>query len=372
MEADTSKCVAEGPGISSAEINSTTTFTVSVKDHHNNPCTHPHRLTTTLHSLVDDSIAEIKQISKDDATYEVLYTAAQRGRHQLSVAVNGVEIQRSPFDVFIKVPPTQLNEPVHTIEELNSPYCIAITSNFELIVSECMSYKVSIRTRNGKKKKDFGTMGSREFKHPCGVAVDNSDYCIFVADCEKHCIQKFSPQGQCVKLVGKKGSGCLEFNNPYGLKLNNKKLYVCDTRNYRIQVFDTELNYITSIGGVKGSGPGEFNGSFDLSFDNCSMLHITDKHNHRVQVFDECGKYVRQYGQTGNEPAYMYIHVDRDFVYVSEQNSQCVYVFTTVSGEFVCTVGSGPGVLRLPCGVAVDADGFVYVCDRYNNCVQIF
>ena len=80
MEADPSKCVAEGPGIISAETNSTTTFTVSVKDHLNKPCTHSHQLTTTLRSLVDGSVVETTQTSKDEATYEVQYTAAQRGR----------------------------------------------------------------------------------------------------------------------------------------------------------------------------------------------------------------------------------------------------------------------------------------------------
>ena len=118
LEADPSKCVAEDPGIRSAEVNTTTTFTVSVKDHLNKPCTFPHQLTTTLRSLVDGSIVETTQTSKDEATYyEVQYTATQRGRHQLSVAVNDVEIHGSPFAVFIKMPPTQLGTPVQVIKD---------------------------------------------------------------------------------------------------------------------------------------------------------------------------------------------------------------------------------------------------------------
>ena len=35
-------------------------------------------------------------------------------------------------------------------------------------------------------------------------------------------------------------------------------------------------------------------------------------------------------------------------------------------------LGSGPGELRHPHGVVVDTDGFVYVCDLFNNRVQIF
>ena len=382
MEADSRKCVAEGPGIRSAETNSTTTLTVSVKDHLNKPCTRPHQLTTTLRSLVDGSVVETTQTSKDEATYDVQYTATQRGRHQLSVAVNGVEIHGSPFAVFIKTPPTQLGTPVQEIRGLDGPYCIAINSDSELIVSECGSHKISVYTRRGGKEHEFGSLGEGkgEFKCPIGVAVDKSDGCIFVADSSNHRIQKFTRDGHFMKLVGgpMSGSGPMHFNGPRGLKLNNNKLYVCDARNHRIQVFDTELNYITSIGGGKGSGPGQFNLPWDVSFDDSSMLHVTDRNNDRIQVLDQDGKYVREYGQRGsdlgqlNQPAF--IHVDHDYVYVSELFNHYVSVFTT-SGRFVRTIGghgSGPGELCGPLGVVVDTDGFVYVCDCYNDCVQIF
>ena len=382
MEADPSKCVAEGSGFRSAETNSTTTFTVSVKDHLNKPCTHPHQLTTTLRSLVDGSVVETTQTSKDEATYEVQYTATQRGRHQLSVAVNGVEIHGSPFAVFIKIPPTQLGTPVQVIRGLELPYCIAINSDSELIVSERGSHKISVYTRRGEKKHEFGSYGEGkgEFKYPTGVAVDKSDGCIFVADSDNNRIQKFTRDGHFMKLVGgpMSGSGPMQFNYPMGLKLNNNKLYVCDSYNRRIQVFDTELNYITSIGGGRGSGPGQFNEPCDVSFDNSSMLHVADHYNDRIQVLDQDGKYVREYGQRGSDLGQLqlpaFIHVDHDYVYVSEWCNPCVSVFTT-SGRFVRTIGrleSGPGELRDPLGVVVDTDGFVYVCDSGNNRVQIF
>ena len=382
MEADPSKCVAEGPGIRSVETNSTTTFTVSVKDHLNKPCTHPHQLTTALRSLVDGSVEETTQTSKDEATYEVQYTATQRGRHQLSVAVNGVEIHGSPFAVFIKTPPTQLGTPVQEIRGLNGPYCIAINSDSELIVSECHSHKISVYTRRGGKKHEFGSegKGKGEFKCPTGVAVDKSDGCIFVADINNHRIQKFTRDGHFMKLVGgpMSGSGPMQFNDPMGLKLNNNKLYVCDSGNDRIQVFDTELNYITSIGGGEGSGPGQFNHPWDVSFDDSSMLHVADRYNDRIQVLDQDGKYVREYGQKGSGLGQLqwpaFIHVDHDYVYVSELIKHCVSVFTT-SGRFVRTIGrrgGGPGELHFPRGVVVDTDGFVYVCDYYNDRVQIF
>ena len=61
------------------------------------------------------------------------------------------------------------------------------------------------------------------------------------------------------------------------------------------------------------------------------------------------------------------------YVYVTDYGKHCVPVFT--KGEHVTTFGqkgSGDGDFNGPCGVYVDEDGFVYVCDCYNNKVQIF
>ena len=163
-----------------------------------------------------------------------------------------------------------------------------------------------------------------------------------MADSSNNCIQKFTRVGQFMKLVGgpMSGSGPMQINHLHGLKLNFNNLYVCDTLNHRIQVFDTELNYITSIGGGEGSGPGQFNQPRDVSFEDSSMLHVTDYMNDRIQVLDQDGKYVREYGQRSSGLGQLkypaYIHVDLDYVYVSDL--YCVSVYTT-SGRFVHAIG---------------------------------
>ena len=117
------------------------------------------------------------------------------------MAVNGVEIHGSPFAVFIKMPPTQLGTPVQVIEGLNGPYCIAINSDCELIVSERGSHKISVYTRRGEKKHEFGSEGKGKgvFKHPTGVAVDKSDGCIFMDNNGNNRVQKFTRDGHFMK-----------------------------------------------------------------------------------------------------------------------------------------------------------------------------
>ena len=60
--------------------------------------------------------------------------------------------------------------------------------------------------------------------------------------------------------------------------------------------------------------------------------------------------------------------------YVTEWGSHRVSVFHT-SGEFVHSFGkkgSDRGELNSPRGIAVDQDGFVFVCEEGNNRIQVF
>ena len=373
FEADPTKCEAYGPGITTAEINTTATFKVSVVDQQNRPCTRLTQLTTRLQSRVDGSIVETALMSEDAATYQVQYTATQRGRHQLSVAVNGVEIPGSPFGVFVSIAPTALGTPVHVIKGLNYPRGIATSRDSDVIV--CDDHKITVYTMKGEKIRQFGSegKGKGQFSGPCGVALD-SDGCIYVSDTGNQRIQKFTFDGQYITSVTDKNL----IGGLRGLKINNNKLYVCDEDKNRILIFDRELNYITHIGGSKGSGPGQFNWPHDIAWDSSSILYVADRGNGRIQVFDEDGRYVREFGQRGSGHGELsaphYIDVARDLVYVSEWGNSCVSVFDT-SGRFVRTVGRqgrGPGGLLYPSGISVSEDHFVCVCDSGNSRVQIF
>ena len=64
-----------------------------------------------------------------------------------------------------------------------------------------------------------------------------------------------------------------------------------------------------------------------------------------------------------------------DVVYVSEgRSNHRVSVFTS-EGLFLTSFGgegTEPGKFLFPSGLAVDSSGFVYVCNNWNNRVQVF
>ena len=52
-----------------------------------------------------------------------------------------------------------------------------------------------------------------------------------------------------------------------------------------------------------GNGPGEFNRPEGLCVDKQDRLYVADSCNHRIQIFDPQGKFLRTYGKAGRGSA---------------------------------------------------------------------
>ena len=150
---------------------------------------------------------------------------------------------------------------------------------------------------------------------------------------------------------------------------------MCDKDNGRIQVFDSDLNFIQSF---RTTGPGQLKEPSNIGFDTQENIYIISQSEHRVLVFSEDGQYLRHFGQKGRGKGALSfpggLCVSGDYVYVAEWGNDRVSVFCT-SGQFVHSFGKeglSRGELDSPYGIAVDCDGFVFVCNAGNKCIQVF
>ena len=255
---------------------------------------------------------------------------------------------------------------------LKGPYGIAINSRGEMIISEYGGDQISIFDVRGQKIRTFGSRGDspEQMKYP-GIAIDDADN-IYVSSADK--LQKFTSSGELIKCVGQRGSKEEEFNVPRGVTLYDNQVYVCDSFNDRIQVFDLDLNFIRSIGSC-GKGRGEFNAPLDVKFDSARNMYVAEYGNKRVQVMDVNGRFIRAFGQEGkgklSGPSAL--HIVDNFVYVSDISGHCIVVYET-SGQFVTSFGRRghkEGEFNLPFCITSCADGFIYVSDLGNDRVQI-
>ena len=68
-------------------------------------------------------------------------------------------------------------------------------------------------------------------------------------------------------------------------------MYVCDSYNHCIQIFDLNLNFVRSIGS-HGKARGEFNQSHDIKFDTAGNMYMAEWGKRRVQVMDRSGQFI--------------------------------------------------------------------------------
>ena len=319
--------------------------------------------------------------------YTIHCSPVTNGHHQVNVQVNDVQVASTslviPFNPYL-----DNITPVRTIPKRNGPWGVAVTDDGHIIVSECSHLRVAVLDKDGKKVKSFGQKsrgsGNIKFSYPRGVAITPDNF-ILVAD--NHKIQKISMDGKCVKSVGKEGSGPLDFNCPYGVTISSKtgQIYATDCNNHRIQVLNLDLTFSHTFG-TKGSGEGQFNKPKDIAIDRQGLVYVTDAGNCRIQTFTSEGQFLSQFGTIGSGPGQLIypvgIVVDDNLIYIVDTianiedfGNHRISIFTT-DGQFVRSFGgkgsSSVDQFNVPIGITFDREGYLYVCDCYNNRLVVY
>ena len=311
-----------------------------------------------LTSKVDGSHVDTKTISRGQNCCEVEFTPTVRGRHQLEVVYNDAPLLRGPVEIFVKIPPDQLGKPIRSIDMGKSTKFITLTSSEEFLVTA--GDEIIAFDKSGKK---LYSIANEALKFLNGIAIDGTN--LYVADGENNCVLKFDKSGKLLKSVGREGSGEGEFNGPLGLTVAGSQVFVCDFRNRRVQVLTSDLVFVRQIGS-EGSSQGQFSFPFDITHDEEGNLYVTDFGNGRVKVFNTQGKFRRFLVPSGpGGISNTGISIRRDLVYISQSQNRNLFLYQKDGrkvGSFICD-GCGPKIL----GIAVDKDGFIYVCDNTDK-----
>jgi DNA-binding beta-propeller fold protein YncE len=217
-------------------------------------------------------------------------------------------------------------------------------------------------------------VGLSSFVSPVGVAL-GPDGDLYVADAELAQVIRLDRSGN---PRGRIGTGLLK--RPTGLARDPERgvLYVADTRAHDIKLFADDGRLLGTLG-HEGSGNGEFNAPTHLAFTD-GRLYVTDSLNNRIQVFQrDSPAPVRTIGQrglyVGNLVRPKGVAADSEGnVYVVEGYYDFLLVFNS-EGEFLMPIGGtgqATGAFFLPAGVWVDANNRVFVADMFNGRVVVF
>ena len=250
----------------------------------------------------------------------------------------------------------------------------------------------------------WGSLGSAlgQFNQPQYLTlVQSSGVTLWAADFGNNRLQAFDVSGNYVDGVGNTataGSGNGQFNGPTAVAFAHttvNSLYVVDSSNNRIQDFcnfcslspTAAWGYSGQFGATQG-----FNLASGIVFDGSTYLYVADTLNSRILVYDYLGNYYAQWtgsgGTSGSQLANPYdvaIDPTNGNLVVVDGFYNRVEVFNNYStnsgGNFIRkwgknggdgTSGSGNGEFNGPSGLDVDSSGNVFVADTNNNRIQEF
>ncbi|MDO7851257.1 NHL repeat-containing protein [Hymenobacter convexus] len=239
------------------------------------------------------------------------------------------------------------------------PMGLAVAPDGTLYVVDEENMTVRKITATGAVTTLAGTAGSKgsadsagpaaRFYHPVGLALDAGGM-LYVTDADNHTIRKVSPAGEVTTLAGapgRKGSAdgsgaTAQFNLPHGMAVDaSGTVYVADTENHTIRKI-TPAGAVSTLAGAarhKGSVDGQganarFYHPAAVAVDGAGNVYVADNGNHTI----------RKIGADGT--------------------------VTTLAGHAKRHGGAdGPGASArffFPTGLAVDAIGNVYVADYLN------
>lgn len=172
--------------------------------------------------------------------------------------------------------------------------------------------------------------GAGMFNFPHGASVDRQGNLWVTdargADGKGHQVFKFSPDGEVLMTLGKKGvsgSGPEHFDLPTDVVVApDGTIFVTDShrngKNNRVVKFTKDGKYIKEWG-RKGSGPGEISEPHTIALDSRGRVFVGDRENNRIQIFDQDGRYLAEWRQFGR-PSGLYITAD-DTMYVADSES---------------------------------------------------
>lgn len=203
---------------------------------------------------------------------------------------------------------------------------------------------------------------------------------LYVADTLNHRVQVFDGMAWTVLGVGTPGTGNGQFRLPEAVAADlNQRIYVADTGNNRIQ-WSTDGGMSWENFATIGTGLNQVRAPQGLALDTDGNLYVSDTGNRRVLRFDDgvpgnatvIASSGAASGQVGGPHGLAVDSAFRLFV-ADESNSRILRitdantVTTAITGTILATSGVGLNKVRNPQGITIDTGGTLYVADTGNS-----
>ena len=260
-------------------------------------------------------------------------------------------------------PALKFTQVAELADGLAQPHDAAFSPDGKLIYVTDMRNS-RIRVLEAMTLKPVGSFGEGELSYPHDAEFDKSGR-LLVADTGKDRIAIYAVQGAKGKLVGElKGLA-----GPEGVAVApDGRVIVTNTRAATLGVFrDGKLE--RSVGG-HGAKDGEFSNPHDVEAAADGSVYVVDSGNNRVQVFDAALRHRASFGAALQLSGPKYLAFDGDRIWLADENNHRLLLLDRAH-RLLGVLGTGqrgrgPGAFYKPEAVLARAP-HVWVIDTYND-----
>ena len=263
--------------------------------------------------------------------------------------------------------------------QLIQPYGMAVNSKGQLFVADQKVGGIFIFNTETKETGLIGNGHEATFGLINDVAIDDDDR-LFVTDGKLHRLLVFDKNNKVVDLIK---DGLID---PVGIAIDteNRQLYVVDTQADQVVVYDADTLKEKRRIGTGGkqhtlTTPGDFALPSFVAVDKDGNVYVTDTLNFRVEIFDADGNFITQFGKHCDAPACFArpkgIAVDSDgHIWVADTGLDVLQAFNR-EGQllgFVGMHGNLLGQFSELVGVYIDKNNRMFTSEQYPGRVQMF
>jgi DNA-binding beta-propeller fold protein YncE len=265
--------------------------------------------------------------------------------------------------------------------QLLEPYGLAVDSKGQLYVADTKVGAIFIFNTENNTVRLIKNGVDAHFKSIFGLAMDDNDT-LLCSDGGAHHVLVFDSKN---KLLTSFGDGEMKDPNGIAIDTENRFVYVVDTGLDQVLVYDADSYKLLRRIGTTGKNhtltdPGDFSKPTNVAVDADGNLYVSDTLNDRIEVFDADGNFIRTWGKNGDGPGDFArpkgIGVDSDgHIWVVDAMLNRLQVFTPEGYLLLAMGGFGitPAHFAAPAGLTIDRKRHrIFTSEQLLGRVQMF
>ena len=290
------------------------------------------------------------------------------------------ELQYSPIKSFHENVISQVNTELKSIETPIEPKMVSFECDSNKILAELNNLsKLVEKVRSGidfkSKTQPLVSVcekgrGMEQLNLPQGVTVDNETGNIYIADTENNCVKVFDSTGKHLfKFGNNKGKGNMYL--PLSVAICGDRILISQG-NHCILNHQLKGKFISKIGKY-GFGELEFSMPVGLTIDESNgNIYVSDRLNNRIQILSQDFRFISQFGKD----ILMYpldVKLSKEYIFVLDESNPCLHLFNYnhILQKSVISRGRGMQVIN-PWNSFIDQTNNILISDYGSNSIHIF